>query len=127
MSGNRTFLSDRHNAGASYSTLNTTRSTLTLVRGNSIMKTDYVNRLLKGSFRLNPPTPKYDTTWDSSVVLNYLSDYYPYDNVSLNALSYKTVALIAIVSTQRISTLSLIKNNNITESNDSIVLKKILT
>lgn len=118
-----TFLTEKFEEGASYSSLNTHRSALSLIVGTNVTSNDCVNRFLKGAYRLKPPNPKYSHTWDTNVVLNHLSNIYPYDNVSLVDLSYKTCALVAIASAQRMQTISLIKLENIVMNNDTILIK----
>lgn len=117
------FLTLKFEQGASYSTLNTLRSVLSIILGTNITVNDCINRFLKGVYRLNPPNPKYNSTWDTNVVLNYLSKLYPYDNISLADLAHKTCTLLAIASAQRMQTISLIQLNNISIQNNVIVIK----
>lgn len=117
------FLTERYEGNASYSTLNTTRSALSLILGTKVTTHDCVNRFLKGIYRLKPPRPKYNMTWDPNLVLEYLSNYFPYNNISLHDLTLKTITLLALASAQRMQTLSFIKLENITCNNDSIVIK----
>ncbi|XP_048000312.1 uncharacterized protein LOC125237355 [Leguminivora glycinivorella] len=117
------FLTTKLNEGASYSSLNIHRSALSILLGSNATSNDNINRFFKGVFRLNPPNPKYQSTWDTNVVLNYLSNVYPYDNIALADLTYKTCALLAIASAQRMQTISLIKLQNIKIQNDAIVIK----
>lgn len=117
------FLTKRYNEGASYSTLNSTRSALALLLGSEITSSDCVSRFLKGVFRLRPPRPKYEITWDPNLVTVYLSNFFPYESVSLRDLSLKTIALLALASAQRMQTLSLIKIGNICFREDLIIIK----
>lgn len=117
------FLTERFESGASYSTLNTTRSALSLVLGTNLTSDDNIIRLLKGVFRLKPPSPKYEFAWDTNIVLNYLSNYYPYDDINLRDLSLKTATLLALASAQRIQTLSLINVQNVTLNDSTIIIK----
>ncbi|CAG4946419.1 unnamed protein product [Colias eurytheme] len=100
------YLTERFETGAGYSSLNTTRSALALLLGPCTTSHDCISRLLKGAYRTNPPLPKYDSIWDTKIVLDYLSRYFPHDNISLQDLSFKTVTLIAIATAQRMQTLS---------------------
>lgn len=52
-------------------------------------------------FKINPPTPRYKTTWDPHIVLNYLSFLGTGDNLTLKLLSMKLLMLTALVSAQR--------------------------
>lgn len=66
------FLTGIFNNGASYSTLNTYRSAISLISKDKIGEDLIVSRFLKGSSKLRPLKPKYSYTWDVSVVLKYL-------------------------------------------------------
>lgn len=107
------FLTLKFNQGASYSSLNTHRSALSVILDKNLTLNDCINRFLKGAYRLRPPNPKYSSTWDTNVVLNHLSKLYPYESISLVDLSYKVCTLLAIASAQRMQTLSLIKLENV--------------
>ncbi|KAI8438149.1 hypothetical protein MSG28_010773 [Choristoneura fumiferana] len=52
------------NSGASYGTLNSFRSALSLLMGPKIGMDDRIKRFFKGVFRTRPMRPKYSTTWD---------------------------------------------------------------
>ena len=56
---------------------------------------------MKGIFKINPPTPRYKTTWDPHIVLNYLSSLGTGDKLTLKLLSMKLLMLTALVSAQR--------------------------
>lgn len=117
------FLTQKFNEGASYSSLNTHRSALSIILGTNVTLNDIINRFMKGAYRLSPPTPKYDSTWDTNVVLSYLSNMYPYETISLSNMAYKTCTLLCIASAQRLQTISLIKLPNIVFKEDAIVIK----
>lgn len=117
------YLTDKFNSGASYSTLNSYRSALSILLGHDITVNDCIKRFFKGVYRLKPPAPKYNTTWDPNLVLNYLASYFPNHSISLKDLSFKTTTLLALASAQRIQTLSLILINNISFSTDKIQIK----
>lgn len=107
------FLSIQFTNGCSYSSLNTHRSALSLLLGNSFGSNDDVKRLLKGAFRLKPATPKYSCTWDPQLVLNFVSQWYPHTELSLERITKKLIILLAIFTAHRVQTLSLIKLENI--------------
>lgn len=117
------FLTQKFKQGASYSCLNIHRSALSIILGTSVTLNDCVNRFMKGVYRLNPPQPKYNSIWDTNIVLNYLSHLYPYEDISLPDLTYKTCTFLCIASAQRMQTISLIKLHNITFQDDAIVIK----
>ena len=52
-------------------------------------------------FKINPPTPRYKTTWDPHIVLNYLSSLGTGDKLTMKLLSMKLLMLTALVSAQR--------------------------
>ena len=56
---------------------------------------------MKGMFKINPPTPRYKTTWYAHIVLNYLSSLGTRDKLTLKLLSMKLLMLTALVSAQR--------------------------
>lgn len=103
------FLTQSFNSGAQYGTLNSYRGALSLLIGSHISSDDRVKRFFKGVFRLRPPTPKYNVTWDTSKVLDHLSTWYPNDSLSLEKLSKKCVTLLALTSAHRVQTLHKIK------------------
>lgn len=117
------YLTEKFNAGASYSTLNGYRSALTTLLGHEITLNDCIKRFFKGVYRLKPPMPKYDYTWDPNLVLNHLSNYFPNDSISLKDLSYKAITLLALASAQRMQSLSLILIKNVCFYSDKIQIK----
>lgn len=117
------FLTDQYNSGAQYGTINSCRSALALILGSEISTDDRVKRFIKGIFRLRPPLPRYNLTWDVSVVLNFLGNLYPNEDISLQMLSKKLLTLLALVTAHRLQTLSKIKINNIQVSENEIVIK----
>lgn len=106
------FLNHLFHQGASYATLNATRSAINLIK-NSDVDEKVVNRYLKGAFKIRPVFPKYKTTWDPSIVLDYLASLYPTSTLDLVNLTYKLVSLLALCTAQRIQTLTKIKMENI--------------
>lgn len=117
------FLTEIYNRGAQYGTLNSYRSALTLILGSRISSDDIVSRLFKGFYRLRPPTPKYNTTWDTSIVLDYLANFYPNSEIDLEILTKKLVTLLALVTAQRVQTLQHILINNITIKTNNVSIK----
>jgi site-specific recombinase XerD len=113
------FLSECFETGASYGTLNSSRSALSLILGPKIGTDDRIKRLMKGIYRSKPPKPKYNSTWDPGVVLNYLVTL-PMANVPLEILTRKLVTLLALTTGHRVQTLSFISLSNITFSDDRV-------
>lgn len=105
------FLTDKFNKGASYGTLNTLRSAVSLLLCKPIRDDTRIKRFFRGIYRLRPTRPKYMETWDVSIVFKYLSSI-PKD-APIQEISYKTITLLALITAQRMQTLSLIKISNV--------------
>lgn len=110
------FLMSLYKEGKSYSTINAARSALSyffnFTCGKKVGEDMLVVRFMKGVFRLRPPRPKYDVTWSADKVLLYLRSIKNND-CDLKSLTFKTVALLALVTGQRVQTLASIKLNNV--------------
>lgn len=117
------FLTCLYNTGAQYGTLNTCRSALALIIGDHVGSDLNIKRFFKGVFRSRPPMPKYDTTWDPSLVLSFLEKCFPHDSLTLEVLSKKLVTLLALITAHRVQTFSKINIDNITISTSSISIK----
>lgn len=75
---------------------------------------------MKGIFHLKPPLPKYNCTWDVTIVLDYIRQLPP--KLSLLPLSRKLATLLALTTGQRLQTLHLLDTRNIVCTNDYIKL-----
>ena len=117
------FLTIQYKIGASYSTLNCFRSAIGKIQGSSLANDSRIKGFFKGVYRLKPPKAKYDCTWDPKIILDYLSKFNSNDNLSLDQLSKKLVILLALVTGQRMQTLSLIDIRNILLNVDSYEIK----
>lgn len=118
------FLTQAFDNGAKYGTINSYKSALSLLFPN--MLDDYrIKRFMKGVFRSRPAQPKYSMTWDTDIVLGYLSEQWPHENLDLETLSKKTLTLLALVTAHRVQTLSQIKLNNININNSTSITIKI--
>ena len=100
------FLTELYQGGLGYSALCSAKAAvlnfLSLSVGLSFDKdADLFQKFMKGIFNLRPALPKNSTTWDTSVVLNYLKSQSPPDALSLLALSRKLVTLLLLLSGQR--------------------------
>ena len=60
-----------------------------------------VNRFLKAVFNARPCVPRYQSIWDTSLVLSYLKTFSPLEALNLKDLTLKLVMLIALVTGQR--------------------------
>ena len=104
-----TFLQELMEKGLQYRTLNVYRSAISsahhFVDGKPIGQHHLVSRFFKGVFNLRPPKPRYNTTWDVSVVLRYLNTLPDNRRLSVKQLSLKLAMLIALVTAGRCSSL----------------------
>ena len=68
------FLTLLYNQGLGYSAINTAKSPVQTCTGQPENKTLWlVSKSLKGAFASRPALPRNNTTWDASVVLNFLA------------------------------------------------------
>ncbi|CAB3251792.1 unnamed protein product [Arctia plantaginis] len=117
------FLTQIYESGASYTTLNTYRSALSLIIDSSLGTDNLIKRFFKGVFRLKPCRPKYNDTWDPSIVLNYIENWFPNETLGLEKLTKKLVILLALTSAQRIQTLAAIALSNIEFTDSGVNIK----
>lgn len=117
------FLTTLYNSNSQYGSLNSCKSALSNILGPAIMNDDRIEKFMKGVFRTRPPQPKYQLTWDTNIVLNYLSTQFPNENLDLKLLSKKLVTIIALVTGHRLQTISKIKIKNISFNTDCIVIR----
>lgn len=110
------FLSETKIRGASYSTLNTHRSALSLISRSKIGEHQLISRFMKGAFRENPTKPKYCATWDVSAVLENLKGQHPLADLSLQALAEKLTMLLLLSTGHRLQTISSISIQNLKET-----------
>ena len=92
------FLTEEFHKGASYGTLNCTRSAI--IVGPEISQDEILKRFFRGLYKLRPLEPKYDSTWDPSIILDYFANLQNND-LSLEVLSKKIVTLLAVITGQR--------------------------
>ena len=101
----------------SYSSINTARSALSIMfwndTGVTVGSQPIIKRYMKGVFEWRPPKPRYTHTWDASIMLNYLLELFPNEELSLLEITHKTVCLFALASAQRAQTLSLLSTNEL--------------
>ena len=104
------FLAELHREGYQSSSLNVFRSAVSSVHekvdGVEIGKHPTITRLLKGAFHERPPLPRYVSTWDVNIVLQYLKGLGPSSDLSLKQLTYKLVMLLALTRPSRSADLS---------------------
>ncbi|KAL0882504.1 hypothetical protein ABMA27_000971 [Loxostege sticticalis] len=116
------FLTKQYESGASYGTLNSHRSAISLLLGNNIGSDEQVSRLLKGVFKCRPSIPKYNTVWNPQVVLDFMENLFPHTDLTLSQISKKLATLLALCTASRVQTLSLIKTNCIVIHQEQIII-----
>lgn len=117
------FLTAEFEKGASHGTLNSCRSAIALLQGPELGDNAQIRRLFKGIAKLRPGKPKYESTWDPSLVLNHVSQWGSNDAISLEKLTFKLVTLLALVTAQRMQTLATIDIRNVERSTRFIEIK----
>ena len=109
MSQGVNFLAMLFRAGLSYSAICVARSALSsyfeCTDCQQFGDHKRVRQFIKGVFEKRPAFPKYSSTWDVNLVLEYIESYYPHEKLALRELSYKLVMLLALLSGQRLQTL----------------------
>ncbi|XP_057333596.1 uncharacterized protein LOC130672847 [Microplitis mediator] len=117
------FLSERFSGGVGYSTLNSARAALSLISSEDVTNNQLISRFLKGSSKIRPSLPKYESTWDVDPVLSKLATWFPLKELALKELSMKLVLLLALGTAHRSQTLALIKISNISVSENGIEIR----
>lgn len=114
------YLTELHESGKSYSSINSHRSmlsrTLPHVNGRPIGVHPLVKNLLTACYNLNPPKPKYSGTWDPDLVLRHLSPVGPNSELPLPVLSQKVVILVALACLLRVSEIASIDASSLSFS-----------
>ena len=67
-----------------------------------------MTRLLRGAFNDRPPLPRYTSTWNVQVVLDYLQSQGDNESMSLKDITWKTVMLLALTRPSRSADLSML-------------------
>ncbi|VEN39236.1 unnamed protein product, partial [Callosobruchus maculatus] len=106
------FLTHQFESGSSYSTINTHRAALSQILGPNLSEDFRIKRFFQGPRHLRPSHPKYRSTWDPSVVLNYIKKLSS-SSFSLQHLTYKTAMILALATGQRVQTLASIDLGNL--------------
>ena len=111
-------------SGAEYSTVNFHRSGISKfhagVDGVSIGEHPLVSQAVKAVFRMRPPLPKYQSTFDIVPVLAYVQSLHT-ASISLHLLSFKALFLTVYSSISRVSCIACL-GSSLQEQRDSVVL-----
>ena len=73
---------------------------------------------MKDVFKICPSLPKYTTTWNPDIVLNYFNSLPVYDDLTLKKLSHKLATLLCLLSGQRDQTISKLSINHMALTDD---------
>lgn len=105
----------------SYSSLNNTRSAISLITNNDIGSHPLIKRFCKGVGALKPPRPRYEYVWDPAPVIDKLATFYPYDSLPLATITRKLVVLLALGTGQRVQTLAAIRVSQISLTDQLLI------
>ena len=104
------FLASLFAEGYQYSSINAYRSAISSVHdrvdGVNVGQHHTIVCLVRGTFNVRPPIPRYSATWDVQKVLSFLKAGGKPDSVSLKALTLRTYFLMAITRPSRSAELS---------------------
>lgn len=100
-----------------FGSVNSHRSALSLISLSNLGDDLSLKRFLKGVFKLRPPKPKYNYTWNPEKVIRYFDKS---DDSSLTYLSHKLVTLLTLVTGHRLQTIALIRCSNINITDECI-------
>ena len=97
----------KFNSGLGSSYLNTMRSAINFFTLSSfdLENNVVVKRLFKFFFQSRPIKAKYSTFWPVSKLLAFLKSWHPMESLSLKQLTLKTIALLALTTSDRGQTL----------------------
>ena len=109
------FLTEKFESGATYGTLNSARSAISLIIENDITDNADIKRFFKGIFRLKPTKPNSDNIWNTDKVLENLGKLHPLENLSFVS--------VALATAQRTQTLASIKIENIHTANSGYEIR----
>lgn len=117
------FLTNEFENGASYGSINSFRSSIALILGPEIGNNPDIKRFCRGASNLRPALPKYNTTWDPKIVLDFVTKWFPNEEISMKQLSEKLATLLALTTSQRMQTLSAIDIRNIQKTQEYFEIK----
>ena len=104
------FLLGQYEAGKRYRTINSLRSAISMthneIDGVRIGQHALVCRFLKGVYNCRPPRPKYSSTWEVDIVLDYTRTLQDNDRLPFQQLTHKLATLMALANADRCSDLA---------------------
>ena len=111
------YLANLHSNGYATRTVYVQRSMLSMtldpLDGRNIGEHPMVIQLMKGCYNANPPRPRYDSTWDPAVVLDFLAILGNDRSFDLVQLSVKLVTLLALATLMRTAELASISSSSV--------------
>ena len=121
------YIQHLYEAGKKYSTVNYHRSVVSKfhvgVQGLPMGEHPLVSQAVKSVFRLRPPLPQYQSTFDIVPVLSYVQSL-PTASISFKLLSLKTLFLTIYSSISRVSSAARL-GPSLEETRDSAILKLV--
>ena len=100
------FLTKLYKEGGKYRSICLARSAINsvikLLNHKDLDKHPLVSRFLKGVHNSRPPLMKQQTVWDPRILLRYIDKMGDNDDLNLKQLTYKTVALVMLLSGSRV-------------------------
>ena len=117
------FLTNIFNEGAAASSMGCYRAAIGLLVGPEISQDERIRRFFKGLLKIRPMKPKYNTTWDPKIVLNYITSLGKNEDLSMKDLTLKLISLLALTTGHRMQTFFLIRIENIELNVNRIEIK----
>ena len=90
------------------------------VEGHPVGELAIVSKLVKGIKNARPSLPRYATTWDTDIVINYLKSC---EITSLKRLTLKLTMLLTLVTVQRAQTLNKLNLKEMEEKEEKLTFK----
>ena len=110
-------------SGVAYRTLGVIRSAVSsvaFINGEPAGQHRLVVQFMKAAFRARPALPRYSSTWDPDMVLDYLSRLGDNATLPIVVLSRKLTCLLLLLSGQRFQTIEKFDIRNMTFTNGGV-------
>lgn len=99
------------------------RSAIASINSFDTSESPLITRFFKGVFRLRPTISKYNSTWDTDIMLRKLKGWSPIEILDLQKLTIKTVMLVALGSAFRAQSLALMQMKDITAHSGGVEVR----
>ena len=100
------FLSELYKKGGGYRAICLARSAINsvikLLNHKDLDTHPLIRRFIRGVHNCRPPLMKQSTVWDPTILLRFIDEMGDNDDLSLKQLTYKTVALLMLLSGSRV-------------------------